>query len=286
MKKLKFDTLYESLILKEGTNPKEQRFANIKFNLPKILEILEDKESDDYRNVVLPYVRTWENQKYLGNLDHDQIQKILGHLVTSLEERVEEGENEISYGDLKNSISTVMQERPEFEKSNVAKARWALKFSNLFEKLKAAHNVSSENSSDSNSNETIDDENSLTTKSYLSLKDALLNYIQAVDSVTEDDASEHLVRKMGVDPAKAKQIIDNLISSGDLTKTEDGTLQVSKETREIESFGKVPDDDDSIETGIPFEDRPEYAGEDEDVEAAIRDAMQGDEEFARSGRSW
>lgn len=287
MKKLKFDHLYESLILKEGINPKEQRFSNIKFNLPKILEILEDKESDDYRNTALPYIKTWENQKYLGNLDHDQIQKILGHLVTSFEERIGEGEEEISYNELKRSISSVMDERPEFERSKIAKARWASKFSNLFEKLKATHNVGSGSDiEDSDDFEMGEDEIIGSGRSDLGVKDSVLSYIQAVESASEEEVSEHLVRKMGLEPENAKQIIQSLLSSGDLEKTPEGNLEVSRASGEIEAFGTVPDDDESLDTGIPFNDVPEYEGEDEEVDSAIRDAMSNDEDFNRSGRNW
>lgn len=288
MKKLKFDTLFESLMLSEATHPKEQRFANIKFNLSKILEILEDKESEDYANVAAPYIKTWENQKYLGNLDHDKIQKILGHIITIFEERVEEGKTEISYPELKSIVNEVINDRSEFETSGTHKNRWISKFVNLFEKLKTAHTSFAGEDDIFDSNDGAEPEEDFSnTKTYLAAKDKLLNFIQATDSTPQTEAIDFLVRKIGADPSKASDIIDTLINSGDLVRNEEGNLEVSRQTKEIESFGVVPDDaDEGIETGIPFKDIPEYEGEDEDVDAAIRSSMEDDEDFTRSGKNW
>jgi hypothetical protein len=106
------------------------------------------------------------------------------------------------------------------------------------------------------------------------IKAKVLEIVQASESMSNQEIIDYLVRRMGRNDYSAENILNSLISSGDLVRNEDGNLEINRETREIETLGTVQDDYFDIpETGIPFK---EDDLRDENVDAAFRDALESD----------
>jgi hypothetical protein len=276
MKKLKFDTLFESLMMSEGTISKKQRFGNIQYNISSILEKIGDEESESYNEVVNPFVERWKGQKYLGNLKSDDILSMLDEIVTNLNEMNDDGITSIRYNDLNTIIQNIANQRFKGygQGMSVLAKRWSSKFQSFFEKMKDSH--FSEVSDDDFSSDEEDfgnlemDDNSPSE----SIKSSVLEVIQASDSMSKQEIIDYLIRRMGKSPEMAENIVSSLIETGEIIENELGQFEINKETKEIESLGTV-DDDLDIETDIPFKE-DDLEGEDEDVDAALRDAIESD----------
>jgi hypothetical protein len=277
MKKLKFDTLFESLMMSEGTISNQNRFQNTNFNLQKIIDKLEDENSYDYKSIFEPFIERWKDKSSLKNQTPKDIKDLLNSVLTKIEDFTRDGVEYLSYSDLNEIINGVMQNAETIKTSKIHVARWSDKFRGLFQKMKDVQDGGS--SIEMNSDEEEQDlsggsENNLSENE--GIKTKVLQIVQASDSMSNQEVLDYLVRRMGRSEVSAENILNSLISSGDLVQNEDGNLEVSRETKEIETFGTVQDDDlDIPETGIPFKEY-DVKDEDEDVDAAFRDALESD----------
>jgi predicted CopG family antitoxin len=275
MKKLKFDALFESLMMSEGTISKQQRYGNIQYDIASILNKIGDEESDSYSEIINPFIERWKGQKYLGNLSSDDIVSILDEVITNLNEMNDDGIPSISYNDFNSIIENITNERFKGygQGMSVLAKRWSSKIQTFFEKIKDAHisEISDDNSSD---DEFGDSEENMTSSH--GIKSSVLEVIQASDSMSKEEILNFLVRRMGKDEKVAENIIDSLISSNEIVENDSGKYEINRETKQIETLGSVDDDDDlDIETHIPFKE-DDLTGEDEDVDAAFRDALESD----------
>jgi hypothetical protein len=280
MKKLKFDTLFESLMLNEGTISKQQRFGNVNFNVEKLINKLEDSESDDYKSIIDPAIERWKGQGYLGNLTTDNIKSMLDEIATHLEETKNDGIDSLRYSDINSLVDKVTRERFKGNKEGMSTlaTRWSSKLQGLIQKMKDTHEQGS-------SEQEISDENDEDFSPELQdnpfkdegIKEKVLQTVQASDSMSKEEIVRYLIGRMGRSEMSAESIVDSLISSGDLVQNEEGNLEISKETKQVETLGTVSDDDFDIqdETGIPFRE-DDLTDEDENVDAAFRDAIESD----------
>jgi len=277
MKKLKFDTLFESLMMSEGTISNQNRFQNTNFNLQKIIDKLEDENSYDYKSIFEPFIERWKDKSSLKNQTPKDIKDLLNSVLTKIEDFTRDGVEYLSYSDLNEIINGVMQNAETIKTSKIHVARWSDKFRGLFQKMKDVQDGGPSNEMDSDEEEqdfSGDSENNLSENE--GIKTKVLQTVQASDSMSNQEVLDYLVRRMGRSEVSSENILNSLISSGDFVQNEDGNLEVSRETKEIETFGTVQDDDlDIPETGIPFKEY-DVKDEDEDVDAAFRDALESD----------
>jgi hypothetical protein len=285
MKKMKFDALVESLLITEGTISKQQRYGNVRFDLGKIIDKIEDSESDDYKSLINPAIERWKGQGYLGNLSSDNIKSILDEITTHFEEMKNDGVDYLKHPDLNSIVDSVTRTRFKGQKEGLSTlaSRWSSKLQGLFEKMKDVQDQDTSDLSDSDTgDDSSEDELDIPTETKSSgITATILNMVQGSDSMSRDEISNYLIRKMGRDKDQADRIINDMINNDDLLENEEGRLEVNKTSGEVEAFG-VPDDNDEIETGIPFRDNS-LEGEDEDVDAAIRSSREDDADFYRSG---
>jgi hypothetical protein len=280
MKKLKFDTLFESLMLNEGTISKQQRYGNVNFNVEKLINKLEDSESDDYKSIIDPAIERWKGQGYLGNLTTDNIKSMLDEIATHLEETKNDGIDSLRYSDINSLVDNVTRERFKGNKEGMSTlaTRWSSKLQGLIQKMKDTHEQGSgEQEISDESDEDFSSEPQDNTSKNEGIKEKVLQTVQASDSMSKEEIVRYLIGRMGRNEISAESIVDSLISSGDLVQNEEGNLEISKETKEIETLGTVSDEDFDIqdETGIPFRE-DDLTDEDEDVDAAFRDAIESD----------
>ena len=280
MKKLKFDTLFESLMLNEGTISKQQRFGNVNFNVERLINKLEDSESDDYKSIIDPAIERWKGQGYLGNLTTDNIKSMLDEIATHLEETKNDGIDSLRYSDINSLVDKVTRERFKGNKEGMSTlaTRWSSKLQGLIQKMKDTHEQgSAEQDISDESDEDFSPELQDNPFKNEGIKEKVLQTVQASDSMSKEEIVRYLIGRMGRNEISAENLVDSFISSGDLVQNEDGNLEVSKETKEIETLGTVSDDDFDIqdETGIPFKEY-DVKDEDEDVDAAFRDALESD----------
>lgn len=284
MKKLKFDTLIESF-LNEGTISNEERYGNVAFDLKKLSEKISDLESDDYKSAISPFIERWKEQGYLGNLTADQIKSILDEINTHVEELSTEGVETLPYSELKTIIDGVMRGRFKGFKEgmSVLATRWSAKFTTLFQKMKDTH-IETQPEETSQSEDDIESMDAGMEKPTSAAEESLLKFIQASDTVSREEAVDFLSRKsgMGREPEVANNIINSLISKKEIVETEDGKLEINTESGIVDSLASASDEDDEIETGIPFRERG-IEDEDEDVADTFRRTTQGDTDFERSG---
>jgi len=280
MKKLKFDTLFESLMMSEGTISKQQRFGNVNFNVEKLINKLEDSESDDYKSIIDPAIERWKGQGYLGNLTTDNIKSMLDEIATHLEETKNDGIDYLRYSDINSLVDKITRERFKGNKEGMSTlaTRWSSKLQGLIQKMKDTHEQSS---SEQEISDESDDEFSPEFKDNPfkneGIKEKVLQTVQASDSMSKEEILRYLIGRMGRNEMSAESIVDSLISSGDLVQNEEGNFEISKETKTVETLGTVSDDDFDMqdETGIPFKE-DDLTDEDEDVDAAFRDAIESD----------
>jgi hypothetical protein len=279
MKKLKFDTLFESLMMSEGTISKQQRFGNVNFNVEKLINKLEDSESDDYKSIIDPAIERWKGQGYLGNLTTDNIKSMLDEIATHLEETKNDGIDYLRYSDINSLVDKITRERFKGNKEGMSTlaTRWSSKLQGLIQKMKDTHEQSS---SEQEISDESDDEFSPEFKDNPfkneGIKEKVLQTVQASDSMSKEEILRYLIGRMGRNEMTAESIVDSLISTGELVQNEEGNFEVSKETKTVETLGTVTDDDFDIpETGIPFKE-DDLRDEDEDVDAAFRDAIESD----------
>ena len=280
MKKLKFDTLFESLMLNEGTISKQQRFGNVNFNVERLINKLEDSESDDYKSIIDPAIERWKGQGYLGNLTTDNIKSMLDEIATHLEETKNDGIDSLRYSDINSLVDKVTRERFKGNKEGMSTlaTRWSSKLQGLIQKMKDTHEQgSAEQDISDESDEDFSPELQDNPFKNEGIKEKVLQTVQASDSMSKEEIVRYLIGRMGRNEISAENLVDSFISSGDLVQNEDDNLEVSKETKEIETLGTVSDDDFDIqdETGIPFKEY-DVKDEDEDVDAAFRDALESD----------
>jgi hypothetical protein len=280
MKKLKFDTLFESLMLNEGTISKQQRYGNVNFNVEKLIDKLEDSESDDYKSIIDPAIERWKGQGYLGNLTTDNIKSMLDEIATHLEETKNDGIDSLRYSDINSLVDNVTRERFKGNKEGMSTlaTRWSSKLQGLIQKMKDTHEQGSgEQEISDESDEDFSSEPQDNTSKNQGIKDKVLQTVQASDSMSKEEIVSYLIGRMGRNEMSAESIVDSLISSGDLVQNEEGNLEINKETKEVETLGTVSDEDFDIqdETGIPFRE-DDLTDEDEDVDAAFRDAIESD----------
>jgi hypothetical protein len=280
MKKLKFDTLFESLMLNEGTISKQQRFGNVNFNVQKLIDKLEDSESDDYKSIIDPAIERWKGQGYLGKLTTDNIKSMVDEIATKLEQDKNNGIDYLKYSNIISLLDGVTRER--FNKGNregmsVLATTWSSKLQGLILRMKDTHEQgSSEQEISDENDEDFSPEPQDNPFKNEGIKEKVLQTVQASDSMSKEEIVRYLIGRMGRNEISAENLVDSLISSGDLIQNEDGNLEVNRETKEIETFGTVQDDDlDIPETGIPFKEY-DVKDEDEDVDAAFRDALESD----------
>lgn len=279
MKKLKFDTLFESLMLNEGTISKQQRFGNVNFNVEKLINKLEDSESDDYKSIIDPAIERWKGQGYLGNLTTDNIKSMLDEIATHLEETKNDGIDYLRYSDINSLVDKVTRERFKGNKEGMSTlaTRWSSKLQGLIQKMKDTHEQGSEEQDISDeSDEDFSPQLQDNPFKNEGIKEKVLQTVQASDSMSKEEIIRYLIGRMGRNEMSAESIVDSLISSGDLVQNEEGNFEISKETKAIETLGTVSDDDFDIpETGIPFKE-DDLTDEDENVDAAFRDAIESD----------
>lgn len=284
MKKLKFDTLIESF-LNEGTISNQERYGNVAFDLKKLSDKISDLESDDYKSAISPFIERWKEQGYLGNLTADQIKSILDEINTHVEELSTEGVETLPYSELKTIIDSVMRGRFKGFKEgmSVLATRWSAKFTTLFQKMKDTH-IETHPEETSQSEDDMESMDSGMEKPTSAAEESLLKFIQASDSISREEAVDFLSRKsgMGREPEVANNIINSLISKKEIVETEDGKLEINTESGIVDSLASASDEDDEIETGIPFRERG-IEDEDEDVADTFRRTTQGDTDFERSG---
>ena len=278
MKKLKFDTLFESLMLNEGNKSKQERYGNVIFNVQKLIDKLEDSESDDYKSIIDPAIERWKGQGYLGKLTTDNIKSMVDEIATKLEQDKNNGIDYLKYSDIISLLDGVTRER--FNKGNregmsVLATTWSSKLQGLILRMKDTHEMGSSNEMDSEEDSMSNDtENNFSETEAIKAK--VLEIVQASESMSNQEIIDYLVRRMGRNDYSAENILNSLISSGDLVRNEDGNLEINRETREIETLGTVQDDYFDIpETGIPFKE-DDLRDEDENVDAAFRDALESD----------
>jgi len=276
MKKLKFDTLFESLMMNEGTISNENRYQNTNFNIQKIIDKLEDEESYDYKSIFEPFVEKWKDKNSLKNQTPSEIKSLLDEIITGLQDFTRDGVETLNYSDLNNIINSSMLKAKTINTSKIHVARWSDKFRGLFQKMKDVQEGSSSNEMDSEEEESVSDHTENNFSETEGIKTKVLEIVQASESMSSQEIIDYLVRRMGRGENSAENILNSLISSGDLVRNEDGNLEVSRETKEIETLGTVQDDDFDIpETGIPFKE-DDLRDEDENVDAAFRDALESD----------
>lgn len=284
MKKLKFDTLFESLMLNEGTISKQQRFGSVNFNVEKLINKLEDSESDDYKSIIDPAIERWKGQGYLGNLTTDNIKSMLDEIATHLEETKNDGIDHLRYSDINSLIDKVTRERFKGNKEGMSTlaTRWSSKLQGLIQKMKDTHEVSSMQPEISDEGYDNDDDDEFFSKfqdnpfKNEGIKEKVLQTVQASDSMSKEEIIRYLIGRMGRNENSAESIVDSLISTGELIQNEEGNFEISKETKAIETLGTASDDDFDIpETGIPFRE-DDLTDEDEDVGAAFRDSIESD----------
>jgi hypothetical protein len=286
MKKMKFDTLIESF-LNEGTISNEERYGNVGFDLKKLSDKISDLESDDYKSAISPFIERWKEQGYLGNLTADQIKSILDEINTHVEELSAEGVETLPHSELKTIIDGVMRVRFKGFKEgmSVLATRWSAKFTTLFQKMKDTHTETQTQEIDQGDEDmgSLEGMESGLNKPTSAAEESLLKFIQGSDSVSREEAVDFLSRKsgMGREPEVANNIINSLISKKEIIETEDGKLEINTESGMIDSLASVSDDEDEIETGIPFRGRG-IEDEDEDVADTFRRTTQGDSDFQRS----
>jgi hypothetical protein len=156
--------------------------------------------------------------------------------------------------------------------------RWSSKLQGLIQKMKDTHEQgSSEQEISDESDEDFSPEPQDNPFKNEGIKEKVLQIVQASDSMSKEEIVRYLIGRMGRNEISAENLVNSFISSGDLVQNEDGNLEVSRETKEIETLGTVSDDDFDIqdETGIPFKEY-DVKDEDEDVDAAFRDALESD----------
>ncbi len=283
MKKMKFDTMIDSILLKEGTISNEERYSSIGFDLKKLTEKISDLESEDYKSAISPFIERWKEQGYLGNLTSDQIKSILDEINTHVEELSNEGVDTLPYSELKTIIDGVMRGRFKGFKEgmSVLATRWSAKFTSLFQRMKDTHVEVENNESE---NDEVSDELEIQPQKTSGAEESLLNFIQARESISREEAVDFLVRKsgMGREPEAADNIINNLISKKEIVQNEDGNLEINSESGMVDSLASADDEDDEIETGIPFNKNRGFEDDDE-VADTYRRTIEGDEDFQRSG---
>jgi hypothetical protein len=281
MKKLKFDTLFESLMLNEGNKSKQERYGNVNFNVQKLIDKLEDSESDDYKSIIDPAIDIWKGRSYLGNLTKDNIKSMVDDVATKLEQGKNNKINYLKYSDIISLLDKVTSERfpvKNREGMSVLATTWSSKLQGLILRMKDTHEQGSgeQKISDESDEDSLPEPQDNSFKNQ-GIKEKVLQTVQASDSMSKEEIIRYLIGRMSRNEISAESIVDSLISSGDLVQNEDGNLEVSRETKEVETLGTVSDDDFDIqdETGIPFRE-DDLTAEDEGVDAAFRDAIESD----------
>jgi hypothetical protein len=296
MKKMKFDTLIESILLKEGNKSNDEKFANISFDLEKLSDKISDLNSDDYKSQISPFIERWKEQGYLDNLTSDQIKIILDEIHTRIVE-LNKGTvkvHTITYEFLKKYIlNSVMRKRfpatklfTNKEELSVLGGRWRDKFAALFRNLKDTQVETERKEQDDEDMGSLEGMESSMNKPTSAAEGSLLEFIHGSDGVSREEAVDFLSRKsgMGREPEVANNIINSLISKKEIIETEDGNLKINTESGVVDSLASDSDydADDEIETGIPFRGRG-IEDEDEDVADTFRRTTEGDGDFQRSG---
>jgi hypothetical protein len=290
MKKLRFDSLVENLLLQEGTHSKEQRYGNVSFDLSKIVDLIGDQSSDYYKNNVVPFIKNWSNKSYLGNLSPEDVNSVLRLTVSKFENLLNDEIETIPYAELSSIVNDVYRTRFKGHKDGMSTLarRWSNIVKSFFEKMKETHTASSvEPTSEPEENSDMSDMDALeatpTQKTGSSIEDAVLGMVQGADSVSKEEVVQYLVRKMGREPEIAEQIISNLLSSGELVENEIGHLEINKASGVIEPFAEVEKDefDDEEETpsrGFDIEE------EDPEIADRISSMRSSDEDFYTSSK--
>lgn len=286
MKKLRFDTLVENLLLQEGTHSKEQRYGNVSFDLSKIVDLIGDQSSDYYKNNVVPFIKNWSNKSYLGNLSPEDVNSVLRLTVSKFENLLNDEIETIPYAELSSIVNDVYRTRFKGHKDGMSTLarRWSNIVKSFFEKMKETHSQS--NGPETQDMETPDDssdEISMSQKTGSSVEDAVLSMVQGADSVSREETVQYLVRKMGREPEVAEQIISDLLSKGELVENEIGHLEINKASGIIEPFAEVEKDefDDEDETpsrGFDIEE------EDPEIADRISSMRSSDEDFYTSSK--
>lgn len=286
MKKLRFDTLVENLLLQEGTHSKEQRYGNVSFDLSKIVDLIGDQSSDYYKNNVVPFIKNWSNKSYLGNLSSEDVNSVLRLTVSKFENLLNDEIETIPYAELSSIVNDVYRTRFKGHKDGMSTLarRWSNIVKSFFEKMKETHSQS--NGPETQDMETPDDssdEISVSQKTGSSVEDAVLSMVQGADSVSREETVQYLVRKMGREPEVAEQIISDLLSKGELVENEIGHLEINKASGVIEPFAEVEKDefDDEDETpsrGFDIEE------EDPEIADRISSMRSSDEDFYTSSK--
>jgi hypothetical protein len=290
MKKLRFDTLVENILLQEGTHSKEQRYGNVSFDLSKIVDLIGDQSSDYYKNNVVPFIKNWSNKSYLGSLSPEDVNSVLRLTVSKFENLLNDEIETIPYAELSSIINDVYRTRFKGHKDGMSTLarRWSNIVKSFFEKMKETHTASSvEPTMEPDENSEMSDMDDLdsapTQKTGSSIEDAVLGMVQGVDSVSKEEVVQYLVRKMGREPEVAEQIISNLLSKGELVENEIGHLEINKASGVIEPFAEVEKDEFDDEDEIPSRG---FDIEEEDPEVAdrISSMRDSDEDFYSSSK--
>jgi len=177
-------------------------------------------------------------------------------------------------------VDKVTRERFKGNKAGMSTlaTRWSSKLQGLIQKMKDTHEQgSSEQDISDESDEDFSPELQDNPFKNEGIKEKVLQTVQASDSMSKEEIVRYLIGRMGRNEMSAESIVDSLISSGDLVQNEEGNFEISKETKTVETLGTVSDDDFDMqdETGIPFKE-DDLTDEDEDVDAAFRDAIESD----------
>jgi hypothetical protein len=290
MKKSRFDTLVNNILLQEGTHSKEQRYGNVSFDLSKIVDLIGDQSSDYYKQSVLPFIKNWSNKSYLGNLSPEDVNSLFRLTVSKFENLLNDDVQTIPYVELSSIIDDIYRGRFKGHKDGMSTLarRWSGIVKNFFEKMKESHTQSSNN--EEGSPEAFDDDSlegsektETSQKTGSSIEDAVLSMVQGAESVSRAEVVQYLVRKMGREPEIAEQIISSLLSKGELVENEIGHLEINKESGVLEPFAEVEKDefDDEDETpsrGFDIEE------EDPEIAERISSMRDSDEDFYSSSK--
>lgn len=289
MKKMRFDTLVNNILLSEGTHSKEQRYGNVSFDLSKIVDLIGDQKSEYYTKNVVPFIKNWSNKSYLGNLSPEDVNSLFRLTVNKFENLLNDDVQSIPYAELSSIVDDIYRGRFKGHKEGMSTLarRWSGIVKNFFEKMKESHMQSSNNEEGSpvasETSDMNDMENFQSQKTGATIENSLLNFIQGADSVSRTEAVQYLVRNMGREPEVAEKIISDLISSGEINENEIGHLEINKSSGVIEPFAEVEKD----EFDSDDEDRSDSSWideEDPDVAERIRSMRGSDEDFYSSSK--
>jgi hypothetical protein len=285
MKKMRFDTLVNNILLQEGTHSKEQRYGNISFDLSKIIDLIGDQSSDYYKTNVVPFIKNWSNKSYLGNLSSEDVNSLFRLTVSKFENLLNDDINTIPYSELSSIVNDVYKGRFKGHKDGMSTLarRWSGIVKNFFEKMKESHTESEspiEEPSETDNSDSM--EAAPSQKTGATIENSLLNMIQGAESVSREEAVQYLVRYMGREPVFDEKIIADLVSNGEIVENEIGHLEINKTSGVLEPFAEVEKDefgDDEDKDDSSWIDE-----EDPDVAERIRSMRSSDEDFYTSSK--